>query len=144
MNDTTTKLPTVARADTVAAVGVPTTKGELVAPPSPPTLDQLAVLIRHTHSEVVAATVDAVVAALETGKTLRVAKKLVGHGNFADYVAVECRFSMSKAQNYMRLARREDEVRQMVAAKAQGGGYLTLGQALKFIGALSHKKRPRA
>ena len=56
---------------------------------------------------------------------------------------LECHFSKRTAQNYMRLARKEAEVCQMLAAKRHCGAYLTLNQALKFITTLSKKNSRR-
>jgi hypothetical protein len=90
----------------------------------------------------VAAVLSAVVWAIETGKALDAAKKEVGHGNFEDYVSIECRFTIRTAQNYMRLAKHEHEVRQLLNEKTQGRAYLTMSEALKFIDQLG-KKNPR-
>jgi hypothetical protein len=141
MNDTNPKLPPAALLEPSHLAGVPTTKGELIV--LTPSLDQLTAAIRQRHREVEAATVDAVASALRTGKALLAAKAVVGHGNFADYVAIECRVTMRMAQNYMRLAKREAEVHQMLANKRNGVSYLTLGQALKFSGTLSKKNSRR-
>jgi Protein of unknown function (DUF3102) len=111
-------------------------------PPSPPTLAELTAAIRTRHSEVEAALVTAVVPALALGKALVAAKAQVGHGNFEDYVTIECHFTVRTAQNYMRLARYEPEVRQLLARKSEGRAYLTMGDALKFVDKLS-KKNPR-
>jgi hypothetical protein len=136
--------PTALLEERLAATSLPTSKGELVVVPAQ--LADLASAIRQSHREVEAATVHAVVKALETGKALLQAKRDVGHGNFDDFVAVECRFAMRTAQNYMRLAKQEAKVCQMLAEKRTGSAYLTLNQALKFITALSkqsrRKKRP--
>jgi len=139
MNDTSPKLPPAAMLEPTTIAGLGVSKGELVV--LPPSLDQLAALIRQGHREVEAHTVHAVLKAVETGKALLQAKPLVGHGNFEDYVAVQCRFSMTTAQNYMKLARKEAEVRQRLEAKTKDSGYLTLSEALKFIGTLSNKNR---
>jgi Protein of unknown function (DUF3102) len=114
-----------------------------LVPPPKPTLAELTSVIRRGHGEVEAGLASALAKAIGVGKALVAAKRQVGHGNFEDYVAVECRIAMRTAQNYMRLARHEAEVQQLLAAKAQGPAYLTMGQALKLIGRLGHRKRGR-
>jgi len=120
---------------------VQTTKGELVVIPSP-TLEERAVKIRNAHIDVAAAILTAVERALDAGLELKAAKDEVGHGRFEQYV-VRCGISMRTAQNYMRLAKNEVEVRQLVAEKAQGNAYLTMPDALKFVARLEAKKKPK-
>jgi len=141
VNDTAKLPPAALLEERLAPTSLPISKGELVV--VPPQLADLAAVIRQSHREVEAATVHAVVKALETGKALVEAKRQVGHGNFDEFVAVECHFSKRTAQNYMRLARKEAEVCQMLAAKRHCGAYLTLNQALKFITILSKKNSRR-
>jgi hypothetical protein len=122
---------------------VPEAKGELVVMPQPAlTLEQLTDRIRKGHGEVVGAVLHAVMSAIETGKALRVAKKEVGHGNFEDYVTIECHFALRTAQNYMRLAKHEHEVRQLLSSKNASRAYLTMSEALKYLDKLG-KKNPR-
>jgi Protein of unknown function (DUF3102) len=118
---------------------VPITRGELVVIPQ--SLAELTSAIRAGHSEVERALVNAVAAAISIGAALRKAKKLVGHGNFEEYVSVECRFSLRAAQNYMKLAKHEAKLAEMLTAKNAGRSYLTIGMALKVIDGL-RKKRP--
>jgi hypothetical protein len=126
-----------------AALSMPS-KGELVVmPPPSPTLEELTAAIRKGHSEVETALLTAVVRAIETGKSLIAAKKQVGHGNFENYVSIECRFTVRTAQNYMRLAKHEAKVRQLLAHKNEGRSYLTMNEALKFIDGLRKKNSPK-
>jgi hypothetical protein len=74
---------------------------------------------------------------------LIVAKRLVGHGNFEDYVTIECRFTIRTAQNYMRLAKYEPQLRQLLEGKNEGRAYLTMKEALNFLDVLRTKKKPR-
>ena len=116
------------------------TRGELtLVPPAPPTLAELTALIRLGHNQVETALLTAVVRAIETGKALIAAKKQVGHGNFENYVTIECRFTVRTAQNYMRLAKHEAKFGQLLAHKNEGRSYLTMGEALKFIDGLRKK-----
>lgn len=119
-------------------------KGELVVvPPPPPPLAELTALIRMKHYQVEAALLTAVARAIETGKALIAAKKQVGHGNFEDYVTIECRFTVRTAQNYMRLAKHEAKLGQLLAHKNEGRSYLTMNEALKFIDGLRKKDSPK-
>ncbi|MHC2948912.1 hypothetical protein [Bradyrhizobium diazoefficiens] len=76
----------------------------VVVPPLPPTLDELAAIIRDAHADVEAALLTAAARALDAGLQLKAAKERIRHGGFEDYVA-SCRLSMRTAQNYMRIAR---------------------------------------
>lgn len=117
-------------------------KGELVVvPPPTPTLEELTSTIRRGHRAVLSAVVDALQNAIETGKALKPAKEEVGHGNFEEYVAVSCGFTIRTAQNYMRLAKHEAEIRQLVARKNEGR-FVSINEALKYIDGL-RKKNPR-
>jgi hypothetical protein len=122
----------------------PTSNGALVViPTSPPlTLEERAVQIRKAHIDVAAAILTAVERALDAGLQLSAAKADVGHGRFETYVA-RCGLSMRAAQNYMRLARHEADIRELVTANAQGNAYLTMPDALKFVARLEAKKKPK-
>src|SRR5882757_9374238 len=97
----------------------PTSRGDLVVIPTSPllTLEERAVQIRQAHVDVAAAILTAVERALDAGLQLSAAKAEVRHGGFETYVA-RCGISMRSAQNYMRLARHEDKVRELVTEKA--------------------------
>jgi hypothetical protein len=123
------------------AVETAPTRGELVVVPSL-TLEERAVQIRNAHVDVAAAVLTAVERALDAGLQLTAAKAEVGHGNFETYVA-RCGLKMRTAQNYIRLAKKEAEVRQLVAEKAHGNAYLTMPDALKFVAGLEAKKKPK-
>jgi hypothetical protein len=64
--------------------------------------------------------------AVEAGKLLMEAKKLVGHGNWESWVRECCGLSERTAQGYMRLARLDP-------AKAQRVADLSLREALKAL-----------
>jgi hypothetical protein len=122
--------------------GVPITKTDLVVVPQPPTPATLAADIRKGQAEVEKALLNAVSTAIGIGKALREAKRLVGHGNFEDFVAVECRcFTMRTAQNYMRLAKYEAQLAQLLAGKNEGRSYLTMNEAFKFIDKLKRRRK---
>jgi hypothetical protein len=124
----------------------PASRGDLivVSQPPPPTLQQLTAKIRKAHEDAATALMNAVVRAVEAGKDLIEAKKQVGHGNFEDYVTIECHFTMRTAQNYMRMAKYEPKLDQLLANKNAGRSYLTMSEALKFIGTLRDKKKRKA
>ncbi|MHC2662554.1 DUF3102 domain-containing protein [Bradyrhizobium diazoefficiens] len=114
----------------------------VVVPPLPPTLDELAAIIRDAHADVEAALLTAAARALDAGLQLKAAKERIRHGGFEDYVA-SCRLSMRTAQNYMRIARHEAEVRQLLAEKAQGNAHLSINALLKYVQMLDAKKKPK-
>jgi hypothetical protein len=122
----------------------PTSQGELVVIPTPPppTLEERAMQIRIAHNDVATAVLTAVERALDAGLQLIAAKEEVGHGRFETYVA-RCGISMRAAQNYMRLAKHEAKVRELVNEKAQGNAYLTMPEALKHVAGLDAKKKPK-
>ena len=122
----------------------PMSSGALVViPASPPlTLEERAMQIRKAHIDVAAAILTAVERALDAGLQLSAAKADVGHGRFETYVA-RCGLSLRTAQNYMRLARHETNIREMVTEKAHGNAYLTMPDALKFVAGLEAKKKPK-
>jgi hypothetical protein len=122
----------------------PMSNGALVLVPAspPPTLEERAIQIRKAHIDVAAAILTAVERALDAGLQLSAAKADVGHGRFETYVA-RCGISMRTAQNYMRLARHETKVRELVTEKAQGNAYLTMPEALKLVAGLDAKKKPK-
>jgi hypothetical protein len=122
----------------------PLSRGDLVviATPPAPTLEERATAIRTAHVDVAAAILTAVERALDAGLQLSAAKAEVRHGGFETYVA-RCGISMRTAQNYMRLARHEDHIRELLAEKAQGNAYLTMPDALKHVAGLEAKKKPK-
>jgi hypothetical protein len=122
---------------------LPTASRELTVVSPTPTTAELAADIRRLNSEVENALLSAVAYAIEAGKALIAAKKLVGHGHWEPYVIYECHISMSTAQNYMKLARHEDAVRPLLSPKAQGVGYLKMTEALRLIDNLRGKKKPK-
>ena len=134
--------------DTTKLLSIPvspaTSQGELVIIPTPPplTLEERAMQIRIAHNDVATAVLTAVERALDAGLQLTAAKEEVGHGRFEGYVA-RCGISMRTAQNYMRLARHEVQIRELVTEKAHGNAYLTMPDALKFVAGLEAKKKPK-
>lgn len=68
-------------------------------------LDSLANEIRERHDSVQASVKDALEHAIEAGRLLMRAKKMVQHGDWLPWLAENCKFGERMAQNYMRLAR---------------------------------------
>ena len=130
--------------DLANTVAPPISRGELVVVSTtpPPTLEERALQIRQAHIDVAAAILTAVERALDAGLQLSAAKAEIAHGRFETYVA-RCGISMRTAQNYMRLARHEPKVRELVTQKAQGNAYLTMPDALKCVAGLEAKKKPK-
>jgi hypothetical protein len=68
--------------------------------------------------------------AREAGDKLLEAKKLLGHGNFSDWVEKNCAVSLRTAQKHMRIAQRWSEL----DAKAPGTAHLTIDAVLERLG----------
>ncbi len=115
-------------------------------PPKTHSLPELTAEIQRCHSEVMNALGRGASAAIAAGEALKSAKEKLrkegGHGNWQDYVTVECRLRPRTAQIYMLLARNKDSLTQLLAAKAQTNSFLTQGEALNFLG-VAKKKRKR-
>jgi hypothetical protein len=134
MSETMKRFLGVASIETVAP-----SKGELIV--VAPTLAQLADTALRAHNEVEKAALTAVLKAIEAGKALNDIKQQLPHGSFEDFVAGHFKFAIRTAQSYMRLAKKEAEVRQLVETKAQLGAPLSVKEALKYLNGLGAKKR---
>jgi ParB family chromosome partitioning protein len=91
---------------------------------------------RHRRLEELAATAnrahdDAVHCALDAGRALLEAKKLVGHGQWRQWLSDHCKFSERTAQVYMQAARNPqhaaDSLRQLLGALKKPGRYAYVG-----------------
>jgi len=113
--------------------------------PPPPTLDELTAQIRSAHAEAIGAFAAGAEAAIKAGKALLAAKAARPHGRWLDYVAVDCGLSPSTAQVYMKLARHEPQLRELLAVNSRGSGYLSQAEALRLLSVAhrSRRKRPR-
>jgi hypothetical protein len=107
-----------------------------------PTLDQMANAIRCAHGDVANAIASAVERGLTAGLWLTKAKVKVPKGTFESFVA-HCGLQLRTAQSYMQLARRETEVRQLLADKAHGIAPLRMHQALAYVRKLDAKGKPK-
>jgi hypothetical protein len=123
----------------------PASNGQLVVVP---TLESRVANIRKAHRECIEALTDSLRAAIVAGKELIALKaehrKQKGHGQWQDYVGVECGLSKRTAQNYMHLAKNEAALAPFLSGNAQGSAF-SQAQALKFLGDERKKrKRPKA
>lgn len=75
--------------------------------PGQRSLPELAQSIREAQMQIVNSLFSALGAYISLGQRLIEAKKQVGHGNWEDWLADECRTSKTKAQRYMRLANKK-------------------------------------
>ena len=114
-----------------------------LVPPATPTLSDLTEEIRHAHAEAIAALSIGAASMIRCGKALIAAKNVVKHGEWADYVGLECRLSLRTVQTYMFLAKHEDELQQLLKANPRESAYLTQAQALRFLSAAHKEKRRR-
>jgi hypothetical protein len=145
-NPTKSLVPTSTSTPSASASPLPALPGValVVVPPEPKaaTLEERAIQIRLAHNDVAAAILTAVERALDAGLQLLAAKDAAGHGRFELYVT-HCNLQMRTAQNYMRLARQETQLRELIAAKANGVSYLTMPEALRAVTKLEAKKKPK-
>ena len=114
------------------------------------TLSALGATVRAELAAIGHSAAKAVVHAMTLGDALNAAKQIVGHGNWASWVAAECGgLSLRTAQVYMQLASRRTAVEAVIAAhaaapKAQRAAPLTVRGILRRIGAgkTARKQRP--
>jgi hypothetical protein len=104
-------------------------------------LDQLTGDIKDAHQQVLGALRYGAIAAIAAGKSLIIAKKLCGHGNWLDYIGLECRLSERTAQVYVYLARHEAMLSQLLNLNPQNSASLSQSQALKLLDAAKAGKR---
>ncbi len=122
---------------------LPATTATTLTPLPEPTLDQMAELITTAHAGVASAIASTVERDLTAGVYLRMAKDQLKHGRFEPFVN-RCGMNIRTAQSYMQLARREDELRQLLAEQAQGiAPTLTMHEALAHVRRLDAKVRPK-
>ena len=108
-------------------------------------LTDLTVQIRQAHAEAMAAFAYGAAASIRAGHRLIAAKECLkkehGHGLWQDYVALECGLTMRVAQIYMKLARQEDKLKELLAERRIGNSYLSQGAALKLLSTASNKRK---
>jgi Protein of unknown function (DUF3102) len=115
---------------------------DLVTVPQPdPTLDELTELIKQSHAEVVKGLSHSAAYAIRTGEYLETAKKKVRHGDWPDYLGLECRLSERTARLYRQLYRHKDQFRQLLAANRQNSAALTQSEMLRLLSMAQKKKR---
>ena len=93
-------------------------------------LADLAARIRAEHNAVAAAARATLQHAFRVGELLLEARKLVDHGQWADWVCEHCKISERTAQKYMQLARHPE----VLEAKAPLTADLTIDEALRSLG----------
>jgi hypothetical protein len=108
----------------------------------PPSLEERAIVIRRAHDDIASAIHNIVERALEAGLQLLAAKDEVGHGRFETYV-VRCGMKMRTAQNYMKLARQEIKLRELLSERSAGNAHLTMDEAMREVAKLDAKKKPK-
>lgn len=136
--------------ETVKGILVPLPSAQLPATMATPlqalpesTLEQMAELIRDAHGSVAVAIASAVERGLTAGVYLRKAKEQLAKGRFEPFVN-RCGMNIRTAQSYMQLARRETELRQLLAEQAQGiAPTLTMQEALAHVRRLDAKGKPK-
>jgi hypothetical protein len=101
----------------------------------------LAARIRAEHEAAQSAMRTAVAHAVEAGKLLIEAKKLVGHGGWLAWVKENCAFSDRTAQGYMRLA---THMPRLDEANAQRVAGLSLREALASVSTSASVLAPMA
>jgi hypothetical protein len=120
-----------------------TTKNELVVVPSIPSLVDLTALTQNAHDEVERALQTAVEKGMEAGKALREIKHSLPFGLFEDFIAAHFTFTMGTAQKYMRFAKQEAKLRQLIEQKRSAGLHLGMREALKFLNKLTAEDKPK-
>jgi hypothetical protein len=122
---------------------LPATSATQLAPMPEQTLEQMAELITAAHAGVANAIASTVERGLTAGVYLRKAKERLAKGRFEPFVN-RCGMNIRTAQSYMQLARRETELRQLLAEQAQGiAPTLTMHEALAHVRRLDAKTRPK-
>jgi hypothetical protein len=118
-----------------------------ILPPGQKSLPELVEEIRQAHEKVMIGLAHSAAEGIRAGKSLNQLKaqlrKEHGHGNWQEYVILECRLAPRTAQVYMYLARQEDKLKQLLAGKANGNAAISQSQALKLLSAARTKRRPR-
>jgi hypothetical protein len=131
---------TLKRFLSIAAPDVAPSKGELVVVP---TTQQLLADAQRHHEEAERAAQTSVEKAIAAGKDLIAAKLATPHGLFADVVAAHCKFSLGTAQKYMRFARKEPQLLELIRQKLSVGLHLSMPEAQKFLNKLTAEDKPK-
>src|SRR5262249_40997435 len=102
-----------------------------VAEMKPDQLGDLATRIKSLHADVMAAGRNIIQKALMAGAALIEAKKIVGHGNWLQWLKANCGVSERRAQDYMKLATNRQKIE--AAMKSAPAADLSLKWALRVI-----------
>lgn len=121
----------------------PSQRELIVVPPRPPTLAELATAINADYADLQGVALTAVEKAIAIGKNLASAKAQLTHGKFTGYVTSHFPFAMRWAQQCMKLAQHEPEVRQELERLRSISSHLTLAEAFKLLGSLNPRPKLR-
>ena len=125
-------------------VSAATTQGSLVpVPPPEPTLAELAAEINADYADLSGTALHGVEKAVNIGKKLNGAKAQLSHGKFAGYVTSNFKFTMRWAQQCMKLASHEPEIRQQLEELRSISSHLSLAEVFKIIGSLNPRPKLR-
>lgn len=107
--------------------------------PTNPRLEELAAEIERSHNQCLKALRASLTHARDTGLALLEAKQIVEQdgAKWLPWVGKHCKFSVSQAQRYMRIADRWSEL----PDKTKGDKELTMVQALKILSPHGERKR---
>lgn len=111
--------------------------------PKDPTLPGLADEIRAAHAEASEHLAAGAAASIRAGEALIAAKKMLkethGHGNWLDYMTLECGLKERTAQVYMKLAREKEKLEPLLTPNPQRPAFLSQTAALQFLSAAKQK-----
>lgn len=128
---------------------LPTARNLPAIVPKDPTLPGLAGEVRLAHADASEHLAKGAAACIRAGEALIYAKKMLkenhGHGNWLDFVTLECSLKERTAQVYMKLAREKEKLEPLLAPNPQSPAFLSQNAALEFLSAAKHKakRRPR-
>ncbi len=113
--------------------------------PKDPTLPGLADEIRSAHAEASEHLAKGAAACIRAGEALIAAKKMLkekhGHGNWLDFMTLECGLKERTAQVYMKLAREKEKLQPLLAPNPQSPAFLSQSAALEFLSAAKQKTK---
>mgnify|MGYP001031522957 CR=1 FL=1 len=115
----------------------------VVVSPPPPSAQELLAGAQTNHEEAERAAQTSVEKGIAAGKKLLAAKKQTPHGFFEEAITTHCKFAMGTAQKYMRLARREPQLLELIGRKRSAGLHLSMRDALKFLNKLTADEKPK-
>ncbi len=133
MSDKLKPLRVIERVPTLSTALVPRTSGLPVPIPRARPLADITADVRRLHAENMAGLSKMLANGIVIGDLLLEAKETVGHGNFEDYVTLECGISLSTSDVYRKLAKGKDVINQWLVANSRTSVTLSQAQALKIL-----------